>query len=173
MSDAISKVPISKVPTPYAVLCPAHGRSFLTGREYTRQMLRPSSLWECPVCRQAAQWDDATFEFVCADSDFEQLVYANVANGESLRLYVYDEDGFHSGGQWFTSTLPLKYPDEQIDAVSARALSDAATGQVRITNGGDELVFWANAGDVLWPLQTTAAEFWERVCDAQFDACLM
>lgn len=53
---------VSTVETPYAVICREHGQQFLTDDEYGRQLCRPDSLWTCPVCREASQWDDDHYE---------------------------------------------------------------------------------------------------------------
>jgi hypothetical protein len=44
--------------TPYAVLCPKHGKVVLTGEQYDEQMNQPDSLWVCPDCGERAEWDD-------------------------------------------------------------------------------------------------------------------
>lgn len=54
---------ISDTPTPYRVICRyGCGGSFLTEEEYTRQMYRPNSLWQCPRCKGDANWDDDNYE---------------------------------------------------------------------------------------------------------------
>lgn len=52
----------SPLPTPYAVRCPRHGLVHLTKKEYEQQMMAANSLWKCPTCGMAAQWDDDTLE---------------------------------------------------------------------------------------------------------------
>jgi hypothetical protein len=54
----------SPTPTPWAVLCQAHGQVFLTEAEYDRQLMRPDSVWECPRagCSHFARWDDDNYE---------------------------------------------------------------------------------------------------------------
>lgn len=62
-------------------------------------------------------------------------------------LYIYGDDGYHSGGQWFDTTV--KYPDEAISFEAARELANKAMAEgheVRVCNGGDELVFWFKNG---------------------------
>ncbi len=59
----------SQTETPYAVICRAHGQVFLTEDEYGRQLCRPDSLWTCPTCGRAAQWDDDHYEKHLADLD--------------------------------------------------------------------------------------------------------
>lgn len=76
----------------------------------------------------------------------KELCYAEPVKGDSYQLYLFDVDGFHSGGQWFTSTLPLKFPEEEItlDEAHQRCIQHLARGlEVRITNGGDYLVYHA------------------------------
>ena len=53
---------MATVRSPYAVICRIHGQQFLTPKEYIRQLERPDELWECPVCKGTAQFDDANFE---------------------------------------------------------------------------------------------------------------
>lgn len=52
----------SSSPTPWAVICDTDGQVFLTSEEYERQMNRPDSMWQCPRCRDVAQWDDDNYE---------------------------------------------------------------------------------------------------------------
>jgi hypothetical protein len=57
------------------------------------------------------------------------------------------------------------YPDEQITIEEAKRCAEMAMArgrEVRITNGGDNLVFHAKDGKVLWP-KAGAEEFWKRV----------
>lgn len=52
----------------YAVICKTSDlhktpmRVFMTEEEYNRQMDRPNSLWQCPLCMNSADWDDDNFE---------------------------------------------------------------------------------------------------------------
>lgn len=48
--------------TPWAVHCPMHGKVYLTNETYMAQLARVNSLWECPICRQPAWWDDENYE---------------------------------------------------------------------------------------------------------------
>lgn len=61
----------SAVPTPHAVLCPAHGRVFLTREEYRWQMSKADTGWTCPrmsadddlgLCGRRSRFDDDTHE---------------------------------------------------------------------------------------------------------------
>jgi hypothetical protein len=60
-------------PTPWAVICPQHGRVYLTNDEYRVQLDRPNAGWECTqavleeplpvgVCGEEAEWDDENYE---------------------------------------------------------------------------------------------------------------
>jgi hypothetical protein len=59
-------------PTPWAVICPQHGRVYLTNDEYRVQLDRPNAGWECtevvtgtaPVgpCGEESEWDDENYE---------------------------------------------------------------------------------------------------------------
>ena len=46
----------------HRVLCDECGSQGLTEEEYRRQMLKPDSFWQCPVCRDSAEWDDDSYE---------------------------------------------------------------------------------------------------------------
>lgn len=88
-----------------------------------------------------------------------------------MRLYIYGADGFHRGGIWFEKTP--RYPDqpgssinrnETISTSNARMLCDAALAmgnEVRITDGGDMLVFHSQLGVTLYP--ESSAAFWAAV----------
>jgi hypothetical protein len=53
---------LSTTPTPFAVICTAHGRQFMTSDEYGRQLSRPDSRWTCPKCGEIGQFDDDNYE---------------------------------------------------------------------------------------------------------------
>ena len=92
-----------------------------------------------------------------------QVIQSKPVAGDHFRLYSYDREGFHSGGQWFTSGK-IKYPDEQITAEAARALTEAtmqAGYEVRITDSSDFLVFHALNGEQVYPSKTV--DFWSQV----------
>lgn len=82
---------------------------------------------------------------------------------EPLRLYIYEADsGYHGGAVWFRRKV--KYSGEEITTREAKAGVDAAMlagREVRITNGADDLVFHAMAGQVLYPADPEA--FWRAV----------
>jgi hypothetical protein len=99
-------------------------------------------------------------EFVLA-----QYQYATPVKGEVMRLYTFGEDGYHSGGQWFTSG-PLQYPEEQIDALEAaiREMTARMHGlETRVTNGDDQLLFHSKGGKILYPPDITGSQFWGSV----------
>ncbi len=90
-----------------------------------------------------------------------QLIYSEDVSG-SLKVYRFQADGYHSGGQYFTKRI--RYPDEEIGIEAAKALCEAhqARGlEVRITNGSDFLVFHAQGQKVLYP--QSAEAFWSKV----------
>lgn len=70
-----------------------------------------------------------------------QFRYSAPVKGELMKLYIYGKDGKHSGRQFFrTPTLH----DGEITVAMAFVLAMAAVGEgreVRVTNGGDELLF--------------------------------
>ena len=51
---------VSEVPTRWAIICPNHERVFLTYDEYVRQLCNADTLWHCPLCKEAAWFDDET-----------------------------------------------------------------------------------------------------------------
>ena len=82
-----------------------------------------------------------------------QLIHSTPVRGGNYRLYLYEADGFHSGGQWFTSGR-IRYPEEQIAAATAKEWAEAHIQrglEVRITDAGDFLVFHSHHGKQLWP----------------------
>lgn len=50
--------------SPYGVICEEHGKQGLTKDEYNAQMMRPDSLWRCPIrnCPYPVNWDDDRYE---------------------------------------------------------------------------------------------------------------
>ena len=92
-----------------------------------------------------------------------QLKYAEPVKDASYRLYIYGPDGYHSGGQWFRNKP--KYPDEEITTVEAKKRIYEAIAQkkeVRITDGGDMLVFHSIQGGPNYPLGRFDS-FWEKL----------
>jgi len=90
-----------------------------------------------------------------------QLLYSSEI-WQLLRLYIFEPNGMHRGGIFFRK-VPL-YSDEEISAEHARKLVDRAIledREVRITNGGDFLVFHFKDGSLIHP--ESAASFWARV----------
>jgi hypothetical protein len=92
-----------------------------------------------------------------------QLQYSTDLRGP-FALYVYGSDGYHSGKQWFSKTI--RYPDEEISVplAKSRALKAVAEKrEVRITDGGDMLVYHARGGVQLYP--SNGLDFWKAVED--------
>ena len=86
------------------------------------------------------------------------LVKGEVGKGP-WKLYIYREDGYHEGAQWFRLGK-AKYPNEEISFARAKQYAEVAVGrgrEVRITNGGDELVFHSLRGKVVF-----GATFWNE-----------
>jgi hypothetical protein len=48
--------------THWAVLCPRHGRVFLTRAEYNAQMAAAHLGWICPLDGLPAPWDDENYD---------------------------------------------------------------------------------------------------------------
>ncbi len=96
-------------------------------------------------------------------SELTEIQFAEPTPGEAFKLYLYGKDGFHSGAIWFTNGR-IRYPDEEIAASDAKRLAErniAEGREVRITNGGDLLVFHSRNGQQLYPAQ--AEKFWSKV----------
>lgn len=66
----------SATPTRWAVLCPKHGRVYLSEAEYERQLALVATRWTCPqacspldvipdeagICGEVCEWDDETYD---------------------------------------------------------------------------------------------------------------
>jgi len=90
------------------------------------------------------------------------LQYSNDREGP-WRLYIYEADGFHRGGQWFRKP-PLKYADEEITAIEALKLAAFALRdkkEIRVCDGGDALVYHAKDGKCLYP--PDGGNFWMEI----------
>lgn len=92
----------------------------------------------------------------------DDLQYAEKGTGP-WRIYVYGRDGYHVGGKWFRNG-PMKYPDEEIPLHEAMLNAGVAIAhglEVRICDGGDNLVFHAVAGNILH-----GQDFWSSLVPA-------
>jgi hypothetical protein len=90
--------------------------------------------------------------------ELTELQYVETGSGP-WRLYIYSSDGLHSGGKWFRAGKP-KYPDEEIafqSAFTSTAMAMLKGLEVRITDGGDMLVFHAQGDKILY-----GNKFWEE-----------
>ena len=87
------------------------------------------------------------------DTVLSELQYAERGTGP-WRLYIFDNDGTHSGGKWFRAPHePIKYPDEEISWVDAHTRCMRAAiehREVRVTDGGDSLVFHSIGGYAMY-----------------------
>lgn len=120
----------------------------------------------CEICFDAAFEDDddgelgeftpeamKTLETLLKHATVEELTelqYAEIGDGP-WKLYLFGQNGYHSGGQWFRRG-PMKFPDEEITFECARKecqKSIAAGLEVRVCDGGDNLVFHSEHGVVL------------------------
>lgn len=90
----------------------------------------------------------ARFEF----SIHLTTLHYSADNHGSLRVYIYDYDGYHTGGQWFTRETVEEARGRVRQAIAERR-------EVRITNSGDFLVFDAQEGKVCYPPNPEI--FWE------------
>ena len=104
------------------------------------------------------------------------LQYSDDRKGP-FKLYIYGQDGYHSGGRW--SRKVPKYPDppdREIDSMcfgsrfqymTAMGMAFAAVArkqEVRVTNGLDEIVYHAKNGVVLYPVK--GRSFWQEIFNA-------
>ena len=88
----------------------------------------------------------------------EELVHAPTGLGP-WKIYVFQRDGYHRGGIWFRRGK-AKYPDEEISFVAAKVkCANAGRNglEVRICDGGDNLVFHAKGETILH-----GADFWKE-----------
>ena len=87
------------------------------------------------------------------------LVYEDKLGGW-LRLFIFGFDGYHSAGILFGRDVT--FPDLTIAAARRTVEAAMADGrEVRITNGGDFLVFHAKDNKLIYPAD--AAAFWREV----------
>ncbi len=49
-------------PTPYAVICPNHGRIYMSSERYLKQLARSDDRWVCPICLAISEFDDANYD---------------------------------------------------------------------------------------------------------------
>ena len=83
--------------------------------------------------------------------EITEFHYAETGKGP-WRLYIFGKDHFHSGGTWFRNGNP-KYPDEEIPFEAAKGFAESAIGnklEVRVCDGGDELVFHSVNGKTVY-----------------------
>jgi len=99
-------------------------------------------------------------EFLKSETfELTELQYAETGEGP-WRLYLYNDDGFHGRAKWFRLGR-MKYPSEEITPEEAKRRSDAnhAIGrEVRITDGGDMLVYHSVNGEVVY-----GENFWNEI----------
>jgi len=95
-------------------------------------------------------------------------VYGNDRNGP-FRLYIYEADGFHRGGVWAYKGGPTHYPNDPCTEISTRemmmrAVESCAQGkEVRITDGGDLMIYHAIGGKILYPDSEAMKTFWQEI----------
>jgi hypothetical protein len=56
---------MERKPTPWAVICPTHGKVFLDGEEYFAQVEWDAVAdisWVCPICDSDSEWDDDNYK---------------------------------------------------------------------------------------------------------------
>lgn len=76
-------------------------------------------------------------------------------------LYLYDNTGYHSGKQWFGKRV--RYSEEEITVATAKARAEAHERhglEVRVTDGGDNLVYHSKNGKVVYP---ETGDFWKEI----------
>jgi len=75
------------------------------------------------------------------------------------QIYCFNHNGYHLGGKWFSKTM--KYPDEEITIDRAYRMAIEAIAdvrEVRVCDGGDNLVFHSKDGKILF-----GETFWEDI----------
>ena len=91
-----------------------------------------------------------------------ELQYSGDRKGP-FKLYIYEPNRtYHLGGVWFRNKP--KYPGEEIPTSHAKikALAAIAEGrEVRVCDGGDNIVFHAKGDKVLYP--APPADFWREI----------
>lgn len=50
------------IETPWAVICPNHGKEFLTHEQYMDQLCLSDLMWKCPICSEYSEWCDENFD---------------------------------------------------------------------------------------------------------------
>lgn len=91
--------------------------------------------------------------------EMNELIPAAEVGKGPWRLYIFRPDGYHEGGQWFRLGK-LKYPNEEITFSRAKQFTESAIGkglEVRICDGGDNLVFRSECGKI-----TYGSTFWNE-----------
>lgn len=53
---------MANIETPWAVICPEHGLTFLNHEQYMDQMYQSDSFWKCPICGNYSEWSDENYE---------------------------------------------------------------------------------------------------------------
>ena len=90
-----------------------------------------------------------------------ELQYSKDRQGP-FALYIYEPNSeFHRGKRWFENKP--KYPDEEITTATAHACVNEAIQagrEVRVTDGGDMLVYHWKGGKVLY-----GETFWEDLAN--------
>lgn len=60
--EQIREADLSLIPTRFAVICPLHGRVYLTRQAYVNQLHKADERWKCPRCGQVSAFDDESYE---------------------------------------------------------------------------------------------------------------
>jgi hypothetical protein len=97
-----------------------------------------------------------------SEFEFTELQYAKPVKGEPKKLYLYNAEGFHTRPVWFTSG-PLDFLEPEVPLPIAWAAISRHMEQgleVRVTDGGDMLLFHAKGGEILYPPDVELEEFW-------------
>lgn len=83
--------------------------------------------------------------------EMNQLLRTEDVDKGPWKIYIFDQSGYHHGGQWFRIGK-LKYPNEEISFARAKQFCESAVGkglEVRICDGMDWLVFHSVNGKVI------------------------
>jgi hypothetical protein len=91
--------------------------------------------------------------------ELTELVYTDIDPAGPWALYIFGDDGLHSGRQYFAKVV--QYPDEEITIAEAKAKAAATVAskhEVRICDMGDMVVFHSKDGRTIY-----GGDFWETI----------
>lgn len=128
-------------------------RNTLRSKVDAYERVRPIVVTRTEDFTRAEIWDkQSTYQLT-------ELQYSNDRKGP-WRLYIYEADGVHHRGG---ASFGKETDDEVISIVEAKVKALSAMGagrEVRVTDGGDNLVFHAKGPNILYP---ATGDFWKEI----------